>query len=119
SALGLSVSVSVALLLPGVGSVAPLGTATVAVLTSVPVAAAERVAVSVYVTLAPTGRLTVSAMLPAPDAVHVPPPAPTHVQLAPLNTAGNVSVTVAPVTLLGPAFDATIVYVTPVPGVAV
>ncbi len=47
SAVGLSVSVSVALLLPGVGSVTPAGAVTVAVLASVPVAVAETVAVTV------------------------------------------------------------------------
>ena len=47
SAVGLMVSVSVAELLPGVGSVTPPGAATVAVLTSVPVAVAESVAVTV------------------------------------------------------------------------
>ena len=116
SAVGVVASVSLAELLPGVGSVVPAGTATVAVLTSMPVAAADSVAVSVYVTLAPAGRLTVSAMLPLPDAVHVPPPAPTQVHVAPVSAAGSVSITVAPLTALGPAFDATIVYVTGLPG---
>jgi len=41
SALSLSVSVSVALLLPGVGSVTPDGAATVAVLTRLPLAPAS------------------------------------------------------------------------------
>jgi len=41
SALALSASLSVAELLPGVGSVTPAGAATVAVLLSDPVAAAE------------------------------------------------------------------------------
>jgi hypothetical protein len=118
-ACGVSVSVSVALLFAGFGSVTPLGTATVAVLLSVPVADALTVPVSVYVTLPLTGRFTVSLMLPEPLAVQVPPPAPTHVQLAPVIVAGRVSVTVAPVTALGPAFDATIVYVTDAPGTAV
>src|SRR5882672_2041775 len=58
-------------------------------------------------------------MLPEPLAVQVPPPAPTQVQLTPVIVAGSVSVTVAPVTALGPAFDATIVYVTDAPGTAV
>ncbi|HQP88359.1 MAG TPA: hypothetical protein PLL76_19085, partial [Thermoanaerobaculia bacterium] len=53
SAVGLSVSVSVALLLPGVESVTPAGAVTVAVLASVPVAVAETVAVTVYVAEAP------------------------------------------------------------------
>src|SRR4051812_20251775 len=57
-------------------------------------------------------------MFPAPEAVHVPPPAPTHVHVA-VSDAGNVSATVAPVAVLGPAFDAVIVYVVDPPGVAV
>ena len=56
-------------------------------------------------------------MLPLPDAVHVPPPAPTHVHV-PVREAGNVSATVAPGALLGPALLAVIVYVTLPPGVA-
>jgi hypothetical protein len=118
SAVAPSVSVSVALLLPGVGSVTPAGAATVAVLESVPVAAGEMVAETVKVTDPPTGRLTVSLMLPEPEAVAVPPPAPTAVQVTPVRDAGKVSATVAPVALLGPALDAVIVYVTEPPGVA-
>ena len=112
------VSLSVAELLPGVGSVTPPGAATVAVLLSVPVAAALIVQLAVYVVLPPAGRLTVSLMLPEPEAVHVPPPAPTHVHVH-VREAGNVSAAVAPVALLGPAFEAVIVYVTEPPGVAV
>src|SRR5947208_252844 len=47
SALAASVSLSVAELLPGVGSVTPAGAVTVAVLLSVPVAAAEIVQLAV------------------------------------------------------------------------
>src|SRR5258707_1034840 len=75
------VSVSVAELLPGVGSVTPPGADTVPVLLKLPVAAAEIVQLEVYVTLPPAGRLMVSLRLPDPDAVHVPPPAPTHVHV--------------------------------------
>src|SRR6185295_2432139 len=57
-------------------------------------------------------------MLPEPLAVQVPPLAPTHVHVAVIE-AGKVSATVAPVTELGPAFEAVIVYVTLPPGVAV
>lgn len=53
------VSVSVAELLPGVGSVTPPAVAAVAVLVNVPVAAAESVPVAVNVTEPPTGKLTV------------------------------------------------------------
>ena len=118
SALPASASVSVAALLAGAGSLTPPGAATVAVLLSVPVAAAEIAQLAVYVALAPTGKLTVLLMLPEPLAVQVPPPAPTQVHVQ-VRLAGNVSATVAPVTLLGPALLAVIVYVTEPPGVAV
>src|SRR3954463_10123946 len=57
-------------------------------------------------------------MLPEPDAVQVPPPAPTHVHVQ-VSDAGKVSATVAPAALLGPAFEAVMVYVTEPPAVAV
>src|SRR5690349_17989546 len=56
-------------------------------------------------------------MLPAPDAVQVPPPAPTQVQVH-VSEAGNVSATTASLTPLGPALDAVIVYVALPPGIA-
>src|SRR5690349_11949209 len=69
---------------------------------------------------APTGRLTVSAMLPAALGVKpVAPPAPTAVNVAPASVAGKLSTTLAPTTLLGPELLTTIVYVTGVPGIAV
>src|SRR3954466_304170 len=102
------VSLSVAELLPGVGSVTPPGAVTVAVLLSVPTADAEMVQLAVYVVLPPAGRLIVSLMLPLPDAVQVPPPAPAQVQVQ-VSDAGNVSATVEADALLGPAFDAVIV----------
>src|SRR5438876_636288 len=103
------VSVSVAELLPGVGSVTPPGGVTVAVFTRVPLALGDRVAVTVKVTEPPAGKPTVLLILPEPEAGHVPPPAPTHVQFANMIAAGNVSVTFEPGALLGPAFEATIV----------
>ena len=103
----------------GSGSLTPPGAATVAVLLSVPVAAAEIAQLAVYVALAPTGKLTVLLMLPEPLAVQVPPPAPTQVQVQ-VRDAGKVSATVAPVALLGAsALLAVMVYVTEPPGVAV
>src|SRR6185295_7325713 len=57
-------------------------------------------------------------MLPEPDAVHVPPPAPTQVQVQ-ASTAGKVSATVAPVAGIAVAFEAVIVYTTDPPGTAV
>ena len=59
--------------------------------------------------LAPAGKLTVSLMLPAPLAVQVPPPAPTHVQ-AHVRTAGeHAGATVAPVAATDEALDAVMV----------
>jgi hypothetical protein len=55
---GATVSVSVAELFPGVGSVTPAGTETVAVLARVPVAAALTVPLTVKVTDAAGARLT-------------------------------------------------------------
>ena len=107
-ALGDKVSVSVALLLPGVESVTPAGTVTVAVLLNDPVAETEMLQLAVYVTLPPLGKPTVSLMLPDPDAAQVPLPDPTHVHKQ-VTDAGNVSATVEPGALLGPAFDAVIV----------
>ena len=119
SADGLRVSVSVAVLLPGVGSVVPVGAAMVAVFAKVPVAEALTVAVSVYVAVAPSGRLMVSLMFPVPDAAQVAPAVATQVHAAAVSDAGSVSVMVAPTTFDGPAFVATMVYVTAVPGVSV
>ena len=56
-------------------------------------------------------------MFPDPLDVQVPPPAPTHVHVAEVTVAGNVSVTVAPGAFDGPAFDAVIVYVVLPPAV--
>jgi hypothetical protein len=110
SAVGFRVSVSVAELLPGVGSVTPDGTAIAAVLTRVPVAVATTVAEIVNVADAPTGRSTVVLMLPLPlPAAHDAPPLVTHVHVTPVSDAGIVSVTGAPVTADGPALLATIV----------
>jgi hypothetical protein len=47
-------------------------------------------------------------MLPEPDAVHVPLPEPTHVQVH-VSAAGNESVTLDPGAAVGPAFAAVIV----------
>src|SRR5437773_1557540 len=103
------VSVSVAELLAGFGSVTPLGAATVAVLLRPPNGNGSTVPIRVYVTVPPTGRFTESPMLPEPFAVHVPPPAPTQVQVAPVMTAGTASATVTPVAALDPGLDTTIV----------
>ena len=61
--------------------------------------------------------LTASLMLPVPLAVKpLAPPLCVAVKLSLATSAGIVSVTVAPVTLLGPALLTTIVYVVDAPG---
>ena len=105
SAWGVSVSVSVAVLLAGSGSVTPAGGVTVAVLLRVPVAEGLIWTVKVKVTLALTGRSTVVARVPVPLAgpVTVPPPLlAVAVQVAAVTPAGKGSDTLAPVTALGP-----------------
>lgn len=102
-------SLSVAELLLELLSVTPDGAVTVAVLDKVPVADDEICAATVNVTEPPLGRLTDSLILPVPDALQVPPPAPTHVHDAELIEPGSVSATVAPDALLGPLFDAVMV----------
>ena len=101
-------------LFDGSGSVAPAGTVTLATFASWAAAAAgETVAVTVYVSLPPTGiAVAESLMLPFPPAVHVAPSTPTHVRVAFVSCDGSESVTVAPFTALGPAFVTSIVYVT-------
>src|SRR5438876_248580 len=101
---GVRVSVSVAELLAGLGSLIPPGAATEAVLLKLPVAEGLMVPVKAKVTVAPGGRFTVWLMFPVPLAAHVPPPAPPQVQLAPVTVPGRVSITLAPVAALGPTF---------------
>ncbi len=119
SARGVNVSTSVAVLLAAFVSVTPGGTATVAVFVSVPVAPAAMGAVTVKVTEAPTGRSTALPIGPLPAAAQVPPPAPRHVHVIEVVPTGIVSVTVAPLTLDGPALVTTTVYVVDWPGTAV
>ena len=57
-----------------------------------------------------TGMLTVSLIFPFPVVVFpLAPPVTVEVYVTLVSVAGNVSVTVAPVTSLGPAFVAVIV----------
>ena len=110
SARGPTGLVLLAELLPGTGSVTPPGGAIVTVLFCAPVVAGGTVPVTVNVAVPPTSRFTAAVTPEGPplagqldpaDAVHV------HVKL--LNAAGSGSLTVAPVTTLGPRFVATIV----------
>src|SRR5262245_5415475 len=112
SALGIRGSVSVAVLLPGVGSVVPVGGLTVAVLVRRPVAEGLIWTVKVKVTVALTGRSTVVDRTPVPLSrpVTTPPPvAPANAQLPPVAKAGRGSDTLAPVTALGPWLVTTMV----------
>jgi hypothetical protein len=119
SAVGVSVSESVAELFAGVGSVTPAATAAVAVFANVPVAVDAIVAVRVKVAVPLGNRSTVALMLPDPEAGHVDPAEAAQVQVAPDSVPGSVSVMVVPIAADGPALDATMVYVTVEPGTSV
>jgi hypothetical protein len=109
SAVGFSVSVSVAVLLPDAGSVTPAPTEAVVVFVSEPVAPATTVALTVKVAEPPTGRSTLALMLPLPEAGHAAPPVVEHVHVAPVRVAGKVSVTFEAGAAEGPAVATTIV----------
>src|SRR5688572_27429667 len=96
----------------------PGGTEMVAVLTMLPVAAAETVAVAVKVAVPPGRRETGALMSPVPLAGHDDPALAAHVQETFVSSAGKSSATVG-LAAWGPAFEATIVYVTACPGKAV
>src|SRR5450432_1679568 len=111
---GAGVSVSVDVLLPGVGSLVPVGGVTVAVLTRFVVADASAVPVTVKTTElpAPAATSTVAArLLPEPlaPALMLTLPVVLDVQVTPVRVAGMVSATVAPVTSLGPRLVTVIV----------
>jgi len=99
----------VALLFPATGSVVPPGAVTVAVLLSVPVAPGDTVALTVYVSVPPERMLALSAMFPEPLAAQLEPAEAEHVQETPVSVPGKVSLTVAPVTWLGPLLVTVIV----------
>ena len=107
--MGFGVSVSVAVLLLGVGSVVPKGTDTVAVFTRLPVNPDGIDKVIVYVTEPLKGMATVSTILPTPFVVPLAPPANVADQNVMVVPNGAVSETVAPITLLGPKLLATTV----------
>src|SRR5262245_6746100 len=115
---GVRLSVSVALLSPGV--VSPGGTATVAVLTRLTTwACAEGLiwARAVKVTVPPGNSVTVVLMLPVPLAwATLEPVEAAAVQLTAVKTDENTSLTCWSTAVLGPALLTTIVYVVLVPG---
>src|SRR6187549_3740815 len=110
SAEGVSVTELVAVLSAGSGSRAPAGTVTVTVLTSRPVAFAASRPVTAKVASSPASSETVAARLSVPEAAaQLDPASVVQVQAGATSATGNRSVTVAPVTGLGPALVTTIV----------
>lgn len=109
SAVGVSESVSLAELFPGFGSTVPFGTTTDAALVTVPVAVLETFTVSLNVAEPPTARLTaLLLMLTTPlDSLQLEPEEAVHVHETIVSGAGKISLTVAPVTALGPALVTT------------
>ena len=106
---GVTLSVSTALLLAGVGSIAPDGSETVTVFVTVPLAAGEIRAGTVNVAVPPASRSTVAVTLPVPEAGHRESADAAQVQVPKVTLAGARSVTVAPVTPPGPALATTMV----------
>src|SRR6187401_1852727 len=108
---GIRLSVSVAVLSPGV--VSPGGTATVAVLTRLTTrlrASGLIWATAVKVTVPPGSRVTVVLMLPVPlAAATLEPGEATAVQLTAVIAEGNTSVTAWSTAVLGPALLTTMV----------
>src|SRR2546422_7698908 len=108
SAVGvMTVLLSVAELFPD-GSLTPAGAVMVAVFVIVPEPAVT-VAVAVKVAVPPASRSTAALRLPLPLAGQLDPAEAAQVHVTPLTWAGKLSVTVAPITALGPALLATIV----------
>jgi hypothetical protein len=93
---GVNVSVSVAVLLAGLGSVTPLAATTVAVFASDPVAPAAMLATTVKVAVPPGCSVTVESTLPLPDELPtLEPGEATPVQVSEVTAAGMTSLTVA------------------------
>ena len=112
SAVILAVLVSAAVLLVVLGSVVPLGGVTVAEFSNWPVVPLGTVPVRVKVALVPLIRSTVVEMSPLPLVVaQLLGKGVLQVQVkpAPVRAAGSGSLTVAPVTSLGPSFVTTMV----------
>ena len=117
----LSMSVtSVESLLVRSESTMPVGNVTDAVFESVPLAAGDTVAVTLNVTVLAAGMSIISLIEPKPDAaLHDAAPVAAQVQLAPINAAGNESITWMRSICDGPGLVTTIVYVVEVPATIV
>src|SRR5262249_485618 len=112
-----TVSVSLDVLFAGFGSVTMPGCVTVAVFViDAPPKPGAIGAVTVYVTVLPTLMLIVSLIAPLPDgAPQLAPLVAAQVRLVTVMPVGGASATAAPMTLFGPAFETTTVYVVDVP----
>ena len=104
SAFGLTDVVSVAELLPGLGSFAPIAAATLAVLAIEPVAEPITVPVTENITEPATAMSIVSLSEPVPLEGQAPFTA-VHVQVTPVRVAGTTSTTLAPTASEGPALE--------------
>jgi hypothetical protein len=110
SAVGFNVSLSVAALFPGVGSVTPAPTVVVAVFKSVPVAEGVIAVTTVKVAVVAAARSTVVLMAPLPDVAAHPAPAPgVHVHDEIVAPAGAASATIVPGAFDGPLLTTLIV----------
>jgi hypothetical protein len=104
SAVGVSVSMSLALLLAEVGSVTPAGAATAAVFVNEPVAVDETATMTLYVTVAPVAMVAVVEIGIEPDAdPQVAPAVAAHVHEPDVAPTGSASVTGALTAVDGPA----------------
>ena len=117
SAARVTVSTSVALLLPGVGSVTPAGAVIVATLVMLPVAPLWTLALTVKVTEPPAGKVGTKMPAPCISATVVlgtvghaaPPLALPQVTLATFRFATAPSLKIAPFAVEGPVLLTTIV----------
>jgi len=102
--------VSVAVLLPGAGSVKPAGRVTEAVFARMPWADAGTIPRTVNVARPPPDRVTVLLMWPAPLLeAQLDPGAATQVHVAPIRLAGMTSDTTTSATAADPLFVTTTV----------
>jgi hypothetical protein len=108
SATGLMVTVTVELLLLGVGSVVPTGLLTLATLATLPLTLAATLTWKLMVARAPLAKVALPLIvLPATLALVIPVVVTTLVMVP--KPVGRVSVQLAPVTALGPLLAMTMV----------
>src|SRR5262245_35579769 len=109
SALGVSTSMSMSLLLFPFESATPMGGVTLTLFTSVPVAPDGTLAFTVNVSMPPGWTTTEALIVPMPEAGQLDCALATHVQVTPVSSGGKSSTTCAPLAGLGPALGTTMV----------